>query len=416
MFPKKDIKTYVLGNRNLKAYILESGNLKEIRDDITRVNTYVGNNLEATVSNIYLAVDGKYSRLLGIDSPSSFLIEEDSNGSYACYKGSFCGVQYNIIFSIFENVLFFKVKLFKNSGKVVKLYYGMDVSLSNIYAISNNESYVSQYIDHKAYKVDNGYVLCSRQNQDKHIYLESGSFNETTGYSVDGFDFFGLDYKATNEISALMKGSLSNRIYQYEFGYHALESNDITLDSDKEYVFYSCYSDNHEEAITKPLYQSYVKDLYKNIKNRVATKDGKRIHFDINYSDIISSLDFTNEEINSLFKERELEEVVDNKLLSFFLKDKSHVVLKKKELLLERPSGNIIISQNKDDKDEYDFENVLSSTGYIFGLFNSQVVIGNTSFNKLLSNSRNPLNIAKVSGERIFIKVNDKYPYFIAWA
>ena len=111
MFPKKDIKTFVLGSGNLKAFVLESGNLKEVRDDITRVNTYVGNNLEPTVSNIYLTVDGKYSRLLGIGSPSSFSFVEDDKGNYCSYSGSFEGVQYNIIFSVFENVLFYKVHL-----------------------------------------------------------------------------------------------------------------------------------------------------------------------------------------------------------------------------------------------------------------------------------------------------------------
>ena len=409
MFPKKDIKTYVLGSSNLKAFVLESGNLKEVRDDITRVNTYVGNNLEPTVSNIYLTVDGKYSRLLGIGSPSSFSFGEDDKGNYCSYSGSFEGVQYNIIFSVFENVLFYKVHLDKCLGKKVRLYYGMDVSISNIYAISNNESYVSQYIDHKAYYIDGSYIICSRQNQDRPLYLESGATCKTDGYSVDGFDFFGLEYKETNTPVALKDNKLSNRIYQYEFGYHALQSEELDLDKEQNIVFYSCYSDNHNEPITKPLYRDYAINLFEKIKTRKVVTSNKRIELDVSYEDVITSIDFTKEEINKLYQDRSFEEIKDNKLLSFFTNNKAHVVLKDKELLLERPSGNIIITQNKDKNGNYDFENVLADTAYIYGLFNSQVVVGNTSFNKLLSNQRNPLNITKLSGQRIFIKINGKY-------
>ncbi len=410
MFPKKDVKTYVLGNSFLKAFVLESGNLKEIRDDIMRINTYVGNNLEPTISNIYLSVDGKFTRLIGIGSPSSFSVEEDENGTYIAYSGKFEGIEYIIIFSVIENVLFYNVKINKNPGKLVKLYYGMDVSISNIYAISNNDSYVSQYIDHKVYADNDGFVICSRQNQDRPNYLESGAFGKTIGYSVDGFDFFGLEYKETNIPKALIDGHLKNRIYQYEFAYHALESEEISLNKDLDYVFYSCYASDHQEKIEKPLYQDYVKTLFKKIKDRKNHNENiDKLDLAINYEKVISSIDFTDEEINDLFKERFFEEHDNNKLLSFFTSSKSHVVLKCKELLLERPSGNIIISQNRLPNGDYDFENVLASTGYIYGLFNSQIVIGNTSFNKLLSNQRNPLNIQKISGERIFIKHNGEY-------
>ena len=41
MFPKQQIKTYVIGNDNLCAKVLESGNIQEIRSGINRINTYV---------------------------------------------------------------------------------------------------------------------------------------------------------------------------------------------------------------------------------------------------------------------------------------------------------------------------------------------------------------------------------------
>ncbi|QQV79543.1 hypothetical protein JG559_10675 [Enterococcus faecalis] len=48
-------------------------------------------------------------------------------------------------------------------------------------------------------------------------------------------------------------------------------------------------------------------------------------------------------------------------------------------------------------------EPLLSTTVYMYGIFNSQVVLGNTTMNKLMSNSRNALNVMKRSGQRIYI-------------
>ena len=49
-------------------------------------------------------------------------------------------------------------------------------------------------------------------------------------------------------------------------------------------------------------------------------------------------------------------------------------------------------------------DDILSVTAWMFGVFASQLAIGNTSFNKLLSVCRNPLDVLKSSGQRIFVR------------
>ena len=411
MFPKDDVKTYVLSGGKLKAYVLESGNLKEIRDEIVRINTYVGNNLEPTVSNIYLRVNNSFTRLLGIGSPSKFSILEDEFGKYAVYYGVFNNVQYHIILSCYENVLLYQVKLDKTEGVDAEVYYGMDVSLQNIYAISNNEAYVSQYIDHNVFRVNDSYIIASRQNSDNNYYLESGSFGKVDSYSVDGFQFFGLNFKFDGIPLGLKKKKLDSKIYQYEFAYHALKGKRTKLDNDYEITFYSCYSDSHKERVTAPIYQEHVMDVYEKLKKRsIKVERCESLELKISFLDTLKSKRIDEKTVDKLFTCQDDIEYIDNKKVSFFNKDdKSHVVYALKEKYLERPSGNIIYSINRDSENHYDFENVLASTGYIFGLFNSQIVIGNTSFNKFISNSRNPLNIQKITGQRIFIKHKGKY-------
>lgn len=69
---------------------------------------------------------------------------------------------------------------------------------------------------------------------------------------------------------------------------------------------------------------------------------------------------------------------------------------------MERAHGHILLSGKGLTVDEP----LLSTTVYMYGIFNSQVVLGNTTMNKLMSNSRNALNVMKRSGQRIYILEN----------
>ena len=66
---------------------------------------------------------------------------------------------------------------------------------------------------------------------------------------------------------------------------------------------------------------------------------------------------------------------------------------------MERPTGHIMRS----GRDLLPSDDILSVTAWMCGVFGSQLTIGNTSFNKLLSVCRNPLNVLKASGQRIFL-------------
>ena len=72
---------------------------------------------------------------------------------------------------------------------------------------------------------------------------------------------------------------------------------------------------------------------------------------------------------------------------------------------MERPTGHIMRS----GRDLLPSDDILSVTAWMFGVFGSQLTIGNTSFNKLLSVCRNPLNVLKASGQRIFVRTDRGY-------
>ena len=404
MLKKNKQNCYLIKGQNFDISVLESGNIKEIRDDIVRINTYVGNNLEKTYSNVFLRVkeNGEYyySPMIGIESGSDFLFDEKNNR--CIYQGEFRKVQYLIILTTFENACVIDVKLKKSDEKkLIDIVYGQDVSINNIYAISNNEAYVSQYIDHFAYHDNDGYTIISRQNQGGGYYLETGSLTKNISYSTDGFDFFKTSYKKTNEIEALKEEHLSNRVNQYEFSYIALQSEAMDLTEDRNVVFYFAYGKDINYKVEEPLYKENIK---KYIGSDVIYIKGKKLGLKVDLNNTLVGENLSEEELDELYSERLCIEKDGNELLSFFNRDGSHVVLSAKEERLERPSGNIIISNNKKEDGTYDLEGIMADTSYMYGLFLSQVVLGNTSFNKLLTNQRNPLNISKISGLRVLIK------------
>ena len=103
-----------------------------------------------------------------------------------------------------------------------------------------------------------------------------------------------------------------------------------------------------------------------------------------------------------LYPERLHEERAGRRLLSFFTPDpphNRHVVLRDKERLVTRRHGTLLRSGQSMLPDEA----TLCATCWMHGVFAAQLTIGNTSFHKLFSVSRDPYNITRASGLRILI-------------
>jgi cellobiose phosphorylase len=96
------------------------------------------------------------------------------------------------------------------------------------------------------------------------------------------------------------------------------------------------------------------------------------------------------------------EEHADDRLLSFFVPDpphNRHVVLLDKERLVTRRHGALLRSGQAMLPDAA----TLCATCWMHGVFAAQLTIGNTSFHKLLSVSRDPYNIGRANGLRMLI-------------
>ena len=90
-------------------------------------------------------------------------------------------------------------------------------------------------------------------------------------------------------------------------------------------------------------------------------------------------------------------------LLSYFGNDACHVVSTRKELEVARSHGQILLSGNPDTDPS---QPTMAATTYAGGVFASQVVLGNTNMNQLISVQKTGLGLLRSRGVRILVRVD----------
>ncbi|AJS61132.1 GH36-type glycosyl hydrolase domain-containing protein [Paenibacillus sp. IHBB 10380] len=396
---------------SLTFRFLPSGDLFQATYGGTMINQWLSNSIDGSLNNIYLRVHDAEGiqayPLLGVKSQSR--VRKLDHG--LVYEGVVAGVRYQVMFTPTEQGIWFWDVKVEGHHKQVDLIYGQDLGIADPGTVRSNEAYLSQYIDHAVFKDDrHGYVVCSRQNQPQggvFPYIQQGSLTKAASYSTDGFQFYGLSYKETNEPACLTQDTLANEVYQYEFAYTALQSERIQLDGEARFVFYGLCKDDHPTAITTLEFGEEVLQARKVVET-LSFEGGElleRVSLLPSIGTPLHTEVMSETEINRLFPNRQQEEVAGNDLLAFFTDRYEHVVLKEKELRVERPHGHILMSG-----DNVSLENpVMTTTSYMYGIFNSQVVVGNTNFNKMTTNARNALNVPKTAGQRIYVEIEGVY-------
>ncbi len=383
---------------------LTTGDLGQATIGRAQLNQVKGNLLDGSMTNLYLRMkEGNqisHYPLIGVRSQSEFAIGDNQ----ATWQGEVADVRYLVTFTLgMDNTWFWDVQL-EGDGQKVDVILGQDIGLATVDSLLANEAYISQYVDYKVFDGNHGKVVCARQNQDQggfFPYLQLGSLTGAAHFSTDGYQFFGKSFKMTNQPSVLSAEALADEIYQYEMGYIALQSQEITLSGQAHVNFYGLAAENHADKISELEYQEQVIAIYETIRfSETATSAIEQTKRAAEAFQVINGLPLEAAEIANLYPDRKLEEVTEDGLLSFFGENDEHIVLQEKEMQVERSHGHIIMSGKKVDARE----EVLTSTSYMYGAFQAQVVLGNTSMNKFISNVRNPLNFFKTTGQRIYLK------------
>ncbi|MBU0476331.1 MAG: hypothetical protein KKF62_19450, partial [Bacteroidetes bacterium] len=400
---KNSMKTHELNHGGISFNLLENGDIFDISYEDNQINLLKGNAIDGSLMNLYLRVyidDSVYfTRLIGKHSPSHFFIEQD----IVYYQGIFQGVAYQVSLKLNQFDWIYEVKLKSDFACQADVIYGQDIAIQSKSSVLSSEPYTVQYIDYKAFSNQKGYTLCARQNQGRSQFLQIGSLTKNIAYTTDGFQFFGLSYKETGIPEAMDQPRLISEVYQYEFSYFALQSDIIDVEqNEKSVVFYGLYKSSYDQVIEhfEPYHEIFESAW---IDRKVNKQPSSKALLDSTKQ--INGLTIDEDGLKLIYSKMNLPERNEEDLLSFFSTNNHHVVLKQKELLVERPHGHILVQGDL----KHATESVMATTNFMFGVFNSHVVLGNTSFNKFIGNTRSPLNVQKISGQRIYIKRNKVY-------
>lgn len=297
------------------------------------------------------------------------------------------------------------------SGENCDLVYIQDIGVADRGALQANVLYQSQYLGHHVGESEEGYVIASRQNMDqggRHPMLQQGSLGiKIVAYATDAFQIFGTESKKHRFPRALTEDKLPSGVCQYELACIALQTERFVLDGERTLAFYGYFLPDCD----RPDRQSERGAAVKRIREAECrtTEEGRvtePLRLSGEMGEPYASEALGEEELKKLFPERSLEEFCDGKLLGFFTERHHHVVLQEKELRMERPHGHILLTAMSDRKVD---KELLTVTNYMYGVFASQLVVGNVDSNPLLDATRDTLNLHTQHGIRIYVRLEGKY-------
>ncbi len=404
---------HIENDHGLSFDFLENGSIKSIEVDPIRISLKAATAFSKSGPNLYLRIRTKpfeFKAILGPESNSQFTVNENS---YIA-KGSWYELDYTCVLQLSTKSLSWQwnIDIQNTSANSIELdvIYVQDISLKPANNAPVNEYYVSQYLERLIIEdAQYGSVVCCRQNTKESVgnpWLMMACKNSAFSACTDGMQFYGKTFRETGIPEALLTDKLSGE-YAGESSIVALQEMPFKLGSDEKHksVFLVSYIPDHPTATSKiDLLQ--ISNLINEFKDDISFQHlnglTEPIQNIFNTSAFLPVDDLTDEELNKFFaKEKRHLELENGKPLSFFYNQNNHVMLKAKEIMADRPHGHIMQAKAAYEADE----NIVSTTSYAFGVFNSHITQGNTNFNIFLSICTSQFNQSPETGQRIFVEI-----------
>ncbi|MGA0854209.1 MAG: GH36-type glycosyl hydrolase domain-containing protein, partial [Luteolibacter sp.] len=290
-----------------------------------------------------------------------------------------------------------------------RVLHGLDIGLTSPAAARNNESYTSQYIDHRPLDHPvHGKVIASRQNlkvNGKNPWLIQACEQGCDEFASDASQVFGLMIDRPHHPACLGKNAIQlSGLKQSESSYAALLSRPIRTKPNKTGIcrFTATFIADHPEptSVDNLSLIGFSKNQAHHLPNIGATESCRTLFHD---PSVIHGENFSESKLRNIFPDDWdlLEHGADGQVHSFFLKDRiSHVVTRAKEALGPRPHAHILRSSAGDLPNA----SQLSTTVLMAGCFNSLLSSCHSSFHRLLSFPRETHGLTSSSGQRIWIR------------
>lgn len=400
----------------LEAELLSHGALRRLMAEPgLMLNLFPGNELEGGPANIWLrrrdAAGGEWriSPLLGPLSPLSVHAAEGAFEMRGEWDGLALRLQLRLADR--EPVLFWHLLAANVGGAACEIEPVLvhDVGLADYGAVRTNEFYVSHYLDlQPLHDAAHGVLLAARQNQaqrGQHPWLLAGSLRRAASFATDASQVWGHAARAGALPPGLLGGLPGLRL-QHEHALLALQDETLSLAPGEHAAagFFLALQAHHPEASSEADLARLTALLALPEARPAAPLDEPAQPPAASLfatAPPLASLDLDDAACAQHFPgERRHEERLGGRLLSFFTADAGHVVLRAKELLVQRPHGHILRAGDHLVPDE----GALTSTCWMGGVFHSMLTQGHVSINRLLSTQRSLLGLFRTAGLRLFVQ------------
>jgi cellobiose phosphorylase len=397
----------------------DTGALRSIEVGAIRVSLAPPSASSPSRANLYLRKRGRepaYTPILGPESPSSF---HAGDGVFAA-RGSWSGLDYECVLETAPAQLSWRWQLRIHSrldhAVELDLIHVQDIGLKTAGPGLLNEYYASQYLERRVFEDPRyGCVVCCRQNMNEsggHPWVMIACANRALAASTDGLQLYGGLFRSTGELEALGADQLGGELAG-EFSVVALQEVPFTLPAgaSHETAFVATYVPDHPQASSEADIRR-LPDLVRSFADAPRPPASAFSAPPTRRFDRVRPFpaeDLDRAELEETFgSELRHTEEVEGRLLSFFTDGPRHVVLRAKELRVNRPHGHIMQANARAVPDE----SVMSTTAFACGVFNSHLTQGNTNFNTLLSVCINPTTPSLAAGQRIVVQL-DGHEYLL---
>ena len=410
----------IANGSGLSVSVLPTGAIFAIEHNEANRRIVVNQTLALPIGNgmarLYLRVGGPWSTILPVMGPETPLRVGSSDDRYV-WEGQQSGVGHRVTLWLHPrlNAWFWRVEIVNRRDEELPCDAVLiqDLGLGDQGFLMNNEAYASQYLDHHvAVHPRLNHVLMGRQNLSQggaHPWAAHGCLEGAEGYATDFRQLMGPEYRDADQMGVPFGTNLPSERLQYETACAALQSKAVTLEPGREasWTFFGFFESDHPAASSDADLSQIdaVEGASKDWSEReIALSAPPRSLLHDARSAVVESLD--DKAIKASYRRRTHVERAGDQLLSFFVPGRTHsrhVVLRDKEHIVARRHGSLIRSGQELLPDE----TILCATAWMHGVFGAQLTIGNTSFHKLFSVSRDPYNITRASGLRMLMETKD---------
>lgn len=443
----------------------DNGSIQRFECGGISLSLFVGNEVEGGPANLYLrrlAHPLQWTPLLGPFSSTRF--HASRAGDRLLGVGSWLGINYSLALVLAQDAAawFWHIELENTTStpQEVDLTYAQDVALAPYGAVRLNEFYVSQYIDHTPLSHPaRGVMIASRQNQaveGLHPWTLIGSLRNGISFATDALQFHGLRTRS-ERVPLAITSDLPGRRLQHEHSLVVIRDAPLQLAPNARIAtgFFGSYVADHPDATSaadlnrltgvlalseaappreasaagpgpaqEPSTPGPTSAREVSATGQASAEEPSRSapapqHEGspaavpataatlFSAAPLLNALDLDAGTVSELFASSRRHEELDEsgELLSFFHGEYHHVVLRAKELRVQRPHGHLLRTGRHTTPDE----SALTSTAWMSGVFHSMLTQGHVSINRFLSTVHSYLSLFRSHGQRVFVETGNHW-------